>query len=971
MNIFKTFAAIALLSFLPATISAQTADDAVEFLSAHWTKHDSRLKKPAIFQAATVSEISIGGAKCFNIASSGNRGFVLYSQNNVIGYSTVSSLDIDDLPENFARTLEAIVSGSRLTADRTERVIPAKAVAPMLRTAWGQQAPFNGKCPTYKGSPAVTGCTGVALAQILFYHKPDNPNPYVMEYADPKSGAEISVDYSKARYDWSLVRESYDEGNYTQAEADEVGRLVYEAGVACKCEYSDATTSGQWPLVALERFYNFKTRPLMRKWLPTEYWMRSLYRELEEGRPVLYSGTDQGVVSNNQFKSHIFVVDGNDEDGLVHINWGWNSVADGYYDISIANPSEEWEGDGYQYNQLMICGIEPRTPADAPYHEGYVCVSGSFLNGESFETSSRGLSCIYGITSNSYSIENSREEGKQHIEIGAALVDEDGAIAGYSIDVPLYAQDYRFPGFNQLHVGVPTTGKISRAGKYYYKLAYRVSGSDEIYLLDLPMTPWVEVDSDGITTATGFDEYSGTLNFSPDMVRAGVTAFSLLTPAYAKTPFYAVVKSHSHSDFPAESNAVAYQHSCTFSFTDVVTGKVYLSESQKIYTRAYNGLDDTVILKFSEITNPDNNFKIPAGRYKIGSNTSGVTVSDNLFIDILETPAYPMPGYTVASYSDRFIMEQSLSQDEHMHLILYESDVRLRPVNGVYGNSTVNVYLCPEEDTSRESEILVSTMDINLFPTNTGSSWSSVEIPGLLYPLEGSYIAYMKYLTPDGEHQIFPYSWSKIDTQYGLSGSPKHIFINRATGEMPELEISSLHAADVARSTSDRISFSAKNNSTKTFSGRIAVKVCLLQEGRIEEAVIENVEIAPGGSTTLSVPVATDLAKIYDIYVKCMDSSMTDYAFALKADGSPAHFRLTNGTGGTAEGEIATQIKVEINDGHISLCGIDETAETTLISVSGAAVYRGRPSGIPVPAAHGVYILKVNSDNPQTLKIVL
>ena len=32
---------------------------------------------------------------------------------------------------------------------------------------------------------------------------------------------------------------------------------------------------------------------------------------------------------------HQFVVDGYDSNGFVHISWGWNGTADGYFDIDF------------------------------------------------------------------------------------------------------------------------------------------------------------------------------------------------------------------------------------------------------------------------------------------------------------------------------------------------------------------------------------------------------------------------------------------------------------------------------------------------------------------------------------------------------------------------------------------------------------------------------------------------------------
>lgn len=254
---------------------------------------------------------------------------------------------------------------------------------------------------------------------------------------------------------------------------------------------------------------------------------------------------------------------------------------------------------------------------------------------------------MYGVTSNSYSIENSYDEGAQAIEIGIAVVDEEGSVLTSNMSKPLYANDYRFPGYNQLTRRI-STGGIGLQGRYHLKLAYRAVGSDEIRLQNLPMGPWVDIDSNGNMTGRGYDEYSGELDFSSDMPRVELLDFDPCTSVYARTPFYAEVTSRSLSDFPAESKGEAYQYKATLVFTDVDTGKKYESESLTIYERAYNMLEDRVVVKMNQITDPENGGKIPSGRYTISSESANVLVADGLTLEVEKALTEPMLGYTLA-----------------------------------------------------------------------------------------------------------------------------------------------------------------------------------------------------------------------------------------------------------------------------------------------------------------------------------
>lgn len=85
--------------------------------------------------------------------------------------------------------------------------------------------------------------------------------------------------------------------------------------------------------------------------------MTLIDNELKAKRPILYSGqsSDGG---------HEFVCDGSDGNGLYHINWGWGGYQDGYFDLTILQPTKGGAGsgsavDGYNRDCSMIIGIAP------------------------------------------------------------------------------------------------------------------------------------------------------------------------------------------------------------------------------------------------------------------------------------------------------------------------------------------------------------------------------------------------------------------------------------------------------------------------------------------------------------------------------------------------------------------------------------------------------------------------------------
>ena len=84
-------------------------------------------------------------------------------------------------------------------------------------------------------------------------------------------------------------------------------------------------------------------------------WMAMVYDMLSNDHPILYSGKDINL-ELGILAGHNFIIDGYDENGLVHVNWGWYGIEDGYYDIALLNPRQ------YTYDdwQAMYVGLLPK-----------------------------------------------------------------------------------------------------------------------------------------------------------------------------------------------------------------------------------------------------------------------------------------------------------------------------------------------------------------------------------------------------------------------------------------------------------------------------------------------------------------------------------------------------------------------------------------------------------------------------------
>ncbi len=252
--------------------------------------------------------------------------------------------------------------------EQPESVRPAaeykESVDELLTTRWNQDAPFNNMCPTYTKNGQkynyVTGCVATAMAQIMYFHKypVKGSGHYSYTYTSEEGYGTVRPSANfETTYDYDNMLPVYTPGNYTQVQADAVAKLMYHCGVSVEMNYT-TTGSGAFSAnacLALRQYflYDENIKLYTREMFPVDEWMSIVYRELNDGCPILYGGqaTSGG---------HSFVLDGYDENGLVHVNWGWGGTDNGFFDIA--------ELDGYSYGQDMVTVRMPDDPTfDSTY----------------------------------------------------------------------------------------------------------------------------------------------------------------------------------------------------------------------------------------------------------------------------------------------------------------------------------------------------------------------------------------------------------------------------------------------------------------------------------------------------------------------------------------------------------------------------------------------------------------------------
>ena len=230
------------------------------------------------------------------------------------------------------------------------------SVEQMVTASWRQTAPFNDECPD--GSAA--GCGAIAVAQILNYYKMPAHGFGRATYED------VDVDFDSRMIDWTNIRDTYNQGEYSESEGKAVASLVYQVGAAMKMKYSSSSSPHNFPSMmwGLQHHLHFSpmSRYRHRRYYSTAEWIEMLDDELQSGHPVFYRGDhtspESGVVG------HMYVIDGKNKDGLYHFNFGHdNKQQDKYADLSIINQrNAAWAGSNsvsYHHRQAMVTDFYP------------------------------------------------------------------------------------------------------------------------------------------------------------------------------------------------------------------------------------------------------------------------------------------------------------------------------------------------------------------------------------------------------------------------------------------------------------------------------------------------------------------------------------------------------------------------------------------------------------------------------------
>lgn len=398
--------------------------------------------------------------------------------------------------DSYAQQIEMIQQNPSLAVAASTSYA---AIEPLVQTKWNQGAPYNYMCPTISGEEeqSVTGCVATAMAQIIYYHKyPVEQTKAIPAYQ--LSSGDVIPGADPVTLNWDAMQLSY-----TGSEAVDdpsalaVAQLMLLCGKSVQMDYSSYASGAVSELVptALKEYFDYDdaAHRVYRDEYANADWEKMIYDELVAKRPVYLSGTS---VSGTNVVGHAFVCDGYDGEGLFHINWGWGGMSDGFFRLTLLNPSDHGTGGnngsgGYNLDQGAIVGIQPNQGGTS--QEVAQMTLASFASTE--ETVTRNSSfagfavpvnaTCWNMTSQTF-----------NVEVGLACYDESDEMVG---EPSTLAVTELGPGYGFSFEDPLTVGTRIMDGTYYVKFVHKVNGADAWTLMKNADKYYLELRVNGNT----------------------------------------------------------------------------------------------------------------------------------------------------------------------------------------------------------------------------------------------------------------------------------------------------------------------------------------------------------------------------------------------------------------------------------------------------------------------------------------
>lgn len=418
----KSFIVLVAMFFLPIFVMAESIPtERLIQLGINAFKQKTQTVSPTVKSAEYWVE---EGDTVMLVMNFQNGGFIVMSADDVavpvIGYDAEESLNLRDLApganywlKNAAKQIVAakkqqVLATEKITA-QWEQIASGEpvllrntSVAPLLLSKWNQSRYYNDLCPADENSPAgygghvPCGCVALAMASVIHYHR--YPATGQGSHSYHSNYGNHSVNFGQQNYNYNVMPYSLTKAN------NEVAKLIYHCGIAVDMDYEPDGSGSQTEYTkdALKNYYKYSSdiahasRSGWGGWwgggnsgYSDEDWIALLKSDIDEGRPIIYSGyaEDEG--------GHAFVCDGYDASDYFHFNWGWGGYNNGFF--TVANVTNAVGG--FSQGQDIVYNIHPPTNVYPAYCQSTTisATAGSLEDGSGTEEYQNNTNCTYVI----------------------------------------------------------------------------------------------------------------------------------------------------------------------------------------------------------------------------------------------------------------------------------------------------------------------------------------------------------------------------------------------------------------------------------------------------------------------------------------------------------------------------------------------------------------------------------------------
>ena len=283
-----------------------------------------------------------------------NKGFVIVSgtteMGEILAYSNENALDTINLHPGLAQLLnsykmafKAINTNNAVETEAKKGAFFAKTVAPLLKTTWSQDAPYNALL-----GYNYTGCVATTISQVLKYHEWPVQGMGNVSYVNTSDSRTLSGNLNLSQYDWANMLPNYDAPvQATQAQRNAVAKLMKDVGLASGMQYHPgfAVATNQGAFDAFVKHFDYQATCVYQSTEGPSVFADLLRQELVDGFPFYFYGATKDYKG-----AHAWVVDGFDDKGFFHMNFGWNGQSNGYYSLSALNLSQS----GKEFNGAKL-----------------------------------------------------------------------------------------------------------------------------------------------------------------------------------------------------------------------------------------------------------------------------------------------------------------------------------------------------------------------------------------------------------------------------------------------------------------------------------------------------------------------------------------------------------------------------------------------------------------------------------------